>query len=39
MSSLHTKHAIYFFIIINVGVRANLHTPRLILQTLKLTIM
>jgi hypothetical protein len=37
MSSLHIKHAIYFIIIINVGVRANLHAPRLIPRALKLT--
>jgi hypothetical protein len=29
----------FFFVIINVSVRINLHAPRLISQLLKLTIM
>jgi hypothetical protein len=36
---IKTNHNEYFFIIINMNIRVSLRAPRLILQTLKLTII
>jgi len=37
--NITNNQVLFFFIIINIGIRVNLHAPRLIPRALKLMIM